>query len=222
MVNDNQGRDLHVHPEELVNAWLTMADALRLYEESGDELALLIALRQGEHILLTVAQDDGLWARVEELLSLGVTEAEQLVEDLDQLLTEEHDILVRAGIPAARARQLLDGARVTIQRYLELRERGEAFAVGQLRERMYDLSREVSSARAELERRISDSIERTPVPRERRGTRYFRLAVRTLLVAGGVTEIVIDVAAAHATLGVTLLSVLHGAAEIGEGLAPRD
>lgn len=181
--------------------------------------ALLIALRQGEHVLVVIGQDDDLWARVEDLLAQGVADADQLLEGIDQLLTDELEILVRAGIPTGRAEQLLSGTSASIRRYLDRVENGDGIDVGRLREGMYELSREVSSARAELERVVRDRPEAPPVPRERRRTRYFRLALRTLHVAGGVTEIVIDVGAAHATFGATLLSVLHGVSEVGDALA---
>jgi hypothetical protein len=216
--NDNL-KWLRVRAEDLVNAWVAAGDALMLYEDTGDELALLIALRQGDHILATVSEDDELWARVEELQTLGVADADQWLGDLEQLVTQELDLLVEAGIPAQRAQPFLEGASRTIRRYLELRERGEDVSLGQLREGIYNLSREVSAARAELESALAERPERTPVPREQRRTRYFRLAVRALHVAGGIVEIVVDVSAAHATFGVTLISVLHGASEIGDGLA---
>ena len=217
--SENGEKWLRVRGEDLANAWVTMADALKLYEDSGDERALLIALRQGEHVLVVIGQDDDLWARVEDLLAQGVADAAQLLEGIDQLLTDELEILVRAGIPTGRAEQLLSGTSASIRRYLDRVENGDGIDVGRLREGMYELSREVSSARAELERVVRDRPEAPPVPRERRRTRYFRLALRTLHVAGGVTEIVIDVGAAHATFGATLLSVLHGVSEVGDALA---
>jgi len=205
--------------EEIIGRYERLRGDLVRFDGTEDAGALMFILREAAELLRMIADNDELWSWIDEAIAGNLEEAvpERLGEvlgDLDHIVEIERELLMQAGMSPESANDLVDATRLTVERYAMMRFEGTTPNSEQLRPGF----RNLADAAEETEAAIAKAISRPATePSERKGLlkRGFGIAVRALNGIGGVGQIVVDVAFAHTTFGVTLVSVVSGAAQAG-------